>query len=701
MGGPSLIEQQNRVLATPITVKNIDTFYQTATDQLIELADLALLQDSDLFRVGPVPTNRLEDASFKHFKLKPIPELLDALSGLNQELLAIDQQIAVATQTTQVFVPPQKRNKPIIPGKTRFQRATTQPRIKAILFTLQNQLGITGIQIIYGTVTPEMMRQTPYTLINIPSHSRSIIVCDEKDNATFVFDTQRHKSEELIHKTKPELEQLIAAEPTTGIRINFHYSTYLTRIAQNVTQTITNKPAKPASQATIGSTLKKQLLPPQAGEKTAKGLAEYLRTTYNTKLDQKTITNLANNNEIRGQKRKWKNGLGIYYSTNEQVQLETLAKDKGLLAPAIQDGELTLLQANMYLMEMHQTTLGKPSIIRAVQLAKIKLLDRKTRRGRVEVLTSESLSELESYLLKHTRLLTPNLKIGEKTANQIANYLRIRYDISISRETITGCCTDLGVEGWGRKINGKYGIGYNPQERVQIVRTLRKAGKLVPKPKAGEKNADQIARDLGREFKTTIGRPSVTESARNVKVTGVKRKALHTIGTFYTSEERLSIENDLEERGLLAPTIKNGEFTPWQAAKHLSEKHETKLATGTVNEYAPLAGVEFQPRKSGSVLCQILTKEGLSKLESYLLEETDLLSPVRSEGDRNPEQVAAYFNAKYGTRLKDSTIPRLASRAGVEGARTKGDELTSTYYTEDQVNQMDLKLRAERNLPRR
>jgi hypothetical protein len=71
-----------------------------------------------------------------------------------------------------------------------------------------------------------MMRKVSYYLVTAPTIERTVLVCDEEGNATFVFDSKVLKefhmeSAELLELTKTDLKDLIEQDPRIGKRLIF------------------------------------------------------------------------------------------------------------------------------------------------------------------------------------------------------------------------------------------------------------------------------------------------------------------------------------------------------------------------------------------------------------------------------------------------------------------------------------------------
>lgn len=105
----------------------------------------------------------------------------------------------------EVFVPPDERKEPIVPGAGSLEGKKLIPRTKLALEAI-SELGLHADKIIEGSITDEMIRQEPYNLIIIKEKNRMILVCDKEGNKTFVIYESGHGDEWPL-KTKDELRE--------------------------------------------------------------------------------------------------------------------------------------------------------------------------------------------------------------------------------------------------------------------------------------------------------------------------------------------------------------------------------------------------------------------------------------------------------------------------------------------------------------
>ena len=256
------------ILSTPLTVETIDTYAQSAVSDLINLTENVVNEFADITSPDTIyaDARELEDAAFRHFDLPSIPVNLDYISELDQEIRSIDTVIEEVSTKDQVIVPPDEQLQPIVPGRGEgIKEKELLPRLKTLLFILKEDYEIElddseQIRITQGKTTDEMMRDEPYYSVEVPSLNRTVLVCDEEGNATFVIDTKRLQEleiskEQLLDMTKDELNAVIEQHAGFGRRI-IQSDSWVDNISDNLDEIQTNtseqtiKPEKPRSYLT-------------------------------------------------------------------------------------------------------------------------------------------------------------------------------------------------------------------------------------------------------------------------------------------------------------------------------------------------------------------------------------------------------------------------------------------------------------------
>ncbi len=197
-----------------------------------------------------------ERAALAFFGLNPdtVESILDHLGYMGH----LDVIIAEITEhTAAVIVPPDSRAPLVVPGGLKpFSPGALIPRLKTFLSCLKTNFGIdlrdrNQCRVIEGEVDPGMMREESYKVVLLPTLQRVVLICDEAENATFVFDSSVLAGlpdgptfEQLMHMTKDRLKELIQTTPHVGYRLTYrgehfvgHMSALMDAIPDSTTRT--------------------------------------------------------------------------------------------------------------------------------------------------------------------------------------------------------------------------------------------------------------------------------------------------------------------------------------------------------------------------------------------------------------------------------------------------------------------------------
>lgn len=227
----------------PLTLGNTDTYVDDALGAVIKLVDDVVAKydaqpGAEWQQLGEANGKEHEDAALKHFGLENVEDILRHLDDKASQFAVIDQVIAQTNKSSNVFVPPDSVPVPQATGSgTGMEKKGKQPKLENLLFVLMNDFGIDpddseAVSIVRGSVNPNMMREEPYYQVTVPELDKVILVCDEYENVTFVFNDEwvreqvsaNHPSENeperpLTDYTKEELSKLIKDNPGQGARI--------------------------------------------------------------------------------------------------------------------------------------------------------------------------------------------------------------------------------------------------------------------------------------------------------------------------------------------------------------------------------------------------------------------------------------------------------------------------------------------------
>ena len=227
----------------PLTLENTDTYVDYALGAVIKLVDDVVAKydaqpGAEWQQLGEANGKEHEDAALEYFGLEDVEAILRHLEDKASQFAVIGQVIAQANEASDVFVPPGSTPVPQATGSgTGMEKKGKQPKLKNLLVMLKSEFDIDpddpeAVSIVRGSVNTNMMREEPYYQVTVPGIDKVILVCDEYENVTFVFNgewvreqvnSNRSSKDEsarpLTDYTKEELSKLIKDNPGQGARI--------------------------------------------------------------------------------------------------------------------------------------------------------------------------------------------------------------------------------------------------------------------------------------------------------------------------------------------------------------------------------------------------------------------------------------------------------------------------------------------------
>ena len=227
----------------PLTLENTDTYVDDALGAVIKLVDYVVAEydaqpGAEWQQLGEANEKEHEDAALEYFGLEDVEGILRHLEDKASQFAVIDGVIAQANEASDVFVPPDSTPVPQATGSgTGMEKKGKQPKLENLLFVLMNDFDIDpddpeAVSIVRGSVNLNMMREEPYYQVTVPGIDKVILVCQEYENATFVFNgewvreqvnsnrsSENEPERPLADYTKEELGKLIKDNPGQGARI--------------------------------------------------------------------------------------------------------------------------------------------------------------------------------------------------------------------------------------------------------------------------------------------------------------------------------------------------------------------------------------------------------------------------------------------------------------------------------------------------
>jgi hypothetical protein len=218
-----------------LTIENIEHF---ADDTLNEAAAL----ESDILKeyrnnpnVKGSPTTQDNQAQEKEaFAIldlkKNINEILDQIANVKVKIDSLKAYIDKNVENVETVItsPLQDQIAKIEKITWSFEKKKMLPRLLTLLYIIEHDFDIypsgKNVTIKEGTVTRDMARRSPYLRVEIPELHRAAYICEEEDNASYVFDTLKLEKNELTlneidSETKGIKNSLIMEHPGLGIRI--------------------------------------------------------------------------------------------------------------------------------------------------------------------------------------------------------------------------------------------------------------------------------------------------------------------------------------------------------------------------------------------------------------------------------------------------------------------------------------------------
>lgn len=234
------------ILSRQLTPEVIDTYASDALNDLVGVTERIIISYDSQPTVSGLSQTHNEDLAFGYFKLENLEKTLDYVADLAEKIDLIDKAIANATKIDGIVVPPGQYKTEIQPADGSFESKNIYHRLKTILFILEQDFNVSiddprRLSITNGGIEG-IMRNSSYSLISVPEIERTILVCDEEGNVTYIFDTMELynvslSNSDLSNMTKDELNELIKTQPGIGKRIRYSKS-FISNIKTSIGQEI-------------------------------------------------------------------------------------------------------------------------------------------------------------------------------------------------------------------------------------------------------------------------------------------------------------------------------------------------------------------------------------------------------------------------------------------------------------------------------
>jgi hypothetical protein len=245
-------QKLNSILYKNLTVDNIDTFADESLKNLTSLVE-EIIQEYKTNETLELNKNlsprEQEDDAFNKLGLTGIQETLDIIIEVKDKIDKLKEYINGSKKTTdETLIPPETGIASISIGSGEgVKEKKLIPRLLTLLYIIETDFDILkeDITITEGTTNPNIVRKNPYIRVEIPDIERTVYICDEEGNASYVFDTEKLDEEGISLENidisnKSEINNLLSEHPGIGARI-VQSKNWRTNISELLRQPITEK----------------------------------------------------------------------------------------------------------------------------------------------------------------------------------------------------------------------------------------------------------------------------------------------------------------------------------------------------------------------------------------------------------------------------------------------------------------------------
>lgn len=552
--------QLDDILGRQLTPENIDTYADEALNDVVHLVEQATAG----YNLSPThsfeTTRQAEEAALAYHGLGNVETILDHIADKADEIQSLDKFIADTLTNDVVYLPPDIV-RGIVTGEGKHQLIEKEhiARLKTVLFVLANEFDVDihdpeQLERSRGVLRNNMMRKESYYTLHLPGLKRDIMICDEEDNISFVFDDEKLEGLGVNHKdlaelSKSELKELIAAESGVGVTVR-----YSDNFVQNMIQAINNPSTEANPQAEINATY----LTPKApeGVTTIAGIAKDLGVT-----SAAVMNAMKELGEALGQP------VGIYrfgrrtangYSPDQQTLLQQYLEKKGSLSVPPAD------------------------VFAAGGLAKVLGVSDQSVRKAVKQLGYTDL-DLPKYKFGS------NIAVGYSPDQQLAiaeyledrgifanqpptdylSYANIAEAYGVDRATVERAIKSLG-DTLGAVAKYRFAnnalVGYSPDQQQLIYEALEHSGALTPSAPEDFFSVSGLAEKIGVSERLIIDAiEEVEDSLGEIAIYKFGSKP----GRAFSPDQQEAIYNYLKDQGKLIDKMPEGFLTREGLSKHL------------------------------------------------------------------------------------------------------------------------------------
>lgn len=549
-----LQQQLSDILTRPLNPANIDTYASEALSDVIDLAAKAQSAFRQEVMTGEVDSKTLETAAFEHFDLGDVNDVLNYLSAKDEEIRQLDTVIAHARLLPKVLVPPDDLpGVPPGPGMSPLEEKQEIPRLKTVLFVLHSRFNIdvsdrTSLQLSRGEVSSDSMRGASYVLVE--TNDRAILVCDEEENATFVFDKSALAelnigAPELMDMHKSELNDLVQAIRTGAQKIN-----YSDHFVENAVQAIEAPQYIPPKSVSNSASLLIEPFPDD--HTTVHKLATKLRVS------QERIKDFIHDHpdevgEVKVYMSRSTPGVGL--SPSQQAVIEAGLRAEGGLRPNAPEGYKSIGQI--------ATAFGTDKYVIKRRLSQLGESIGDVEKYRFGKATTEGYSPAQQALIQ-TALESSGF-FAAKAPDGYEPIRGIQDATGISHRAIESAIDSLG-DSLGEVANYRPNSGgsastsyYSPGQQGMILDELERRGLFVPSPPDGYLSIPKLSKLWG------VDRSPLEKAVQSLgdklgEITEYRHGRF--LAPAYGPEQQAMIKEAVASRGLFAEKHPEGYLSP-------------------------------------------------------------------------------------------------------------------------------------------
>lgn len=549
--------------------ETIDHYAENALNEVIEVVnDVVLLYRGD----GGMEhvSSDTERSALVHCGLNPvtIEDTLDHIADISENIKQLSSVIdAITVNTGRVITPPDHQELQMSQGDGSFKEKPTIPRLKTLLFLASNSFGIdlqdpAQLSVTAGVLKETMVRNESYNLVELSTVNRSILICDEEGNATFVLDTNQliqHgiSREVLMGMSKNELQALLSQHEGLGIRLI--YTHLFVENLISLMETIPGQDEAIVIDESAGKLLQVAETAPE-GVLTARGLYQKLR------VHSKTLTNAIETlSEDLGETKLYRfaNRNRIGYTPEQQKIIEDYLEASGVLVGEAEEGALSFTRLREHFGVAKQTLQDAIGVL-ADEIGEVRMYRVGSKRRPVPAYTPRQQEVIANYLGTLD-------KLKFAPSEGVLSVRGIMQSLGKDWQTVHNAITSLGDE-LGEvtmyKFYSKTVPGYDIRQQAMIKEYMgSKDAAEVPE---GFLSLSQLATELGTSWgvlsRVVDAISDQIGETTTFKVGNEPREC-------YSSEQQQQIYDYLNEKGYFAEKAPADYVTTSRMARNLKISH--------------------------------------------------------------------------------------------------------------------------------